>query len=208
MASKQAKLVEVNRWQMGRPQWNYHPTLTYWHRFILTAMHDAFQVEGGKPTDEALLARDWFATSSPGIEVNGRREFVSFPECCHWLDLDVDAERVGVLAAIDAHADFDTDEAWSRLEVLSAAIPDDTEALFEVPDVFRVVPVRDQGTLLPASYTNGCAGKDDYPSESSAYVALGMLKRGEIRYRKSDVRWDTMDVYHCLHCEQFHIGHP
>jgi hypothetical protein len=148
MASKQAKLVEVNRWQMGRPQWNYHPTLTYWHRFILTAMHDAFQVEGGKPTDEALLARDWFATSSPGIEVNGRREFVSFPECCHWLDLDVDAERVGVLAAIDAHADFDTDEAWSRLEVLSAAIPDDTEALFEVPDVFRVVPVRDQGTLL------------------------------------------------------------
>lgn len=145
----QAKMA-VDRWQQGRPHWNYDPAMQFWYRFVMTALHDAMQEDGGVPTDEALLARDWFATSQPGFEVNGRREFVSFEECCFWLGLNVDAERVSVLGAIDSHADFDTDVLFARLSVLAESNPDDTDALFDTPDLFRVVPVRDQGTLFAA----------------------------------------------------------
>jgi len=140
----------VERWQQGRPAWNYSPALQFWYRFVLCTLADAMQVEDGKPTDEAILARDWFATSTPGVEFNGRREFVSFDECCHWLGLDADVERVGILFAIDENGDFDTDEVWARLAELSESEPEGTDALFDVPDMFRVVPVRDQLSLLAA----------------------------------------------------------
>ena len=142
-----AKLA-VDRWQQGRPQWNYNPALQFWYRFILCTLADAMQVEGGVPTDEAILARDWFATSEPGVELDGKREFVSFEECCHWLGLDVNHERVELLAAIDENADFDTDEIWARLEKLSSEEPEATDHLFDVPDMFRVVPARDQIPLI------------------------------------------------------------
>lgn len=75
------------------------------------------------------------------------REAISFPGCCHWLGVDVDAERVGFLEIIDRSADFDTEEAWSHLEFLSSQAPDNTEALF-VPEGFaRIVPELDQCTL-------------------------------------------------------------
>ena len=143
----QAKLA-VDRWQQGRPQWNYDPAMQFWFRFVQTTIHDALQVEDEKPTDEALLARDWIARSEPGVAFNGKREFVSFDECCHWLGLNAESERVALLALIDSKADFDTEECDSRLEYLLESEPEETEALFEVPEIFRVVPVRDQGTLF------------------------------------------------------------
>jgi hypothetical protein len=102
----------------------------------------------GKPTDEALLARDWFARSQQTPPIDGRREFASFDEVCHWLGLNADVERISILEAIDARADFDNDECDARLDELSASNPDDDEVLFDVPEMFRVVAVRDQGSLF------------------------------------------------------------
>jgi hypothetical protein len=141
--------MNVDKWQQGRPEWFYDPTMQFWWRFVQCTLQDAMQVDPeGKPTDDALLARDWFAASKPVPEWNGRREFVSFDECCHWLGLNVDAERLALLELIDNHADFDTDDAWQRLEYLKAQEPEETEALFEVPEIFRIVPVRDQLSIF------------------------------------------------------------
>ena len=63
-------------------------------------------------------------------------------------------------------------------------------------------------SLRMPSFENGCAGKDRYPSEGSARSALQLLKRGEIRHRKSDGRWDKLDAYECPHCAEWHLGHP
>lgn len=134
--------------QQGRPQWNYDPAMQFYFRFVMTALHDALRCESGLPTDEAILARDWFATSTPGFVIGERREFISFDECCHWLGINADVERIALLELIDGRADFDTDEAWERLAKLSVSNPDDTECLFEAPDIFRVVPVRDQIPLF------------------------------------------------------------
>ena len=97
------------------------------------------------PSDEALLARDWIATSE-SLPPLLRGDFVSFPECCERLGLSVDAERVALLERIDAGGYFDTDEAWERLAALEVAVEDDdAEALF---DAFRVVPALDQFTMF------------------------------------------------------------
>jgi len=155
------KKSTVDKWQQGRAGWNYSPALQFWHRFALFTLADAMQLEIPcgplrlgetwpaemcRIPDEAILARDWFATSEPGVEVNGKREYVSFAECCHWLGLDVNAERVGILAAIDAHADFDTEEIWSRLEALAEA--EVSDSVCEMPDYARVVRERDQVELI------------------------------------------------------------
>ena len=92
------------------------------------------------PTDDALLARDWFATSEPGV--CGAHDFVSVPECCWALDLSPDNERVQVLNWLDALIDSDTEDAWKRLERLP--FQPANEAQISVPLWARVVPVLDQ----------------------------------------------------------------
>jgi hypothetical protein len=147
MRAKTQTSVNVNKWQAGRASWKYDPTMQFYWRFIMVTLHEALQHVDGVPTDEALLARDWFATSEmpPAGAV---RECIAFPDCCHWLGVKVDAERVAFLALIDSKADFDTDECWERLERLSAQEPEDGDSLFELPDEFRVCPELDQVSLL------------------------------------------------------------
>jgi hypothetical protein len=55
-------------------------------------------------------------------------------------------ERPALLALIDQAVDTDNDEAWARLEELSAREPaDDVEPLFDAP---RIVPALDQAVLF------------------------------------------------------------
>jgi hypothetical protein len=106
---------------------------------------DALTVEDGRPTDEALLARDWIARSEP-IPAGAPFEFVSFPECCERLGVAADGWRVALLERIDKAVDFDLDELWARLEEIGATEPkDDPEPLFEA---FRCVPALDQMALF------------------------------------------------------------
>jgi hypothetical protein len=104
----------------------------------------------GRPTDEALLARDWIARSEAAptwaYALGARHEFMSFPECCQILGLDAEVERVVLLEVIDKAVDTDNDEAWARLDELSTREPqDDVEPLFDAP---RVVPALDQLALF------------------------------------------------------------
>jgi hypothetical protein len=171
----QSKL-DVSKWQADRPHWNYTPVMQFYVRFIQVALIDAncdlaifpesrgvlqaMPAPGSKPTDRptdaALLARDWIATSKKqgsGIGDQGsvkepKRRFVSFPECCEQLGVDPDAQRVALLNAIDEAGDFDNDETWVRLEEISATEPpDDDEPLFEA---WRIVPALDQMNLFAA----------------------------------------------------------
>jgi hypothetical protein len=163
--AQQSKL-DVSKWQADRPHWNYTPVMQFYVRFIQVALIDAncdlaifpesrgvlqaMPAPGAKPTDRptdaALLARDWIATSAPGSV--SKRRFVSFPECCEQLGIDADAERVALLNAIDEAGDFDNDETWERLEAISATEPpDDDEPLFEA---WRIVPALDQMNLFAA----------------------------------------------------------
>ena len=150
MAKQQT--LDVSRWQAARPKWVYAPVLWFYYRMIEVALLDAkstwhFTDPSGikkplrVPTSEGLLARDWIARSEPGS-----RDFVSFPECCQMLGLDPERERLLLLEVIDAAVDADNDEAWARLEELSAREPlDDVAPLFDAP---RCVPVLDQLTLF------------------------------------------------------------
>ncbi len=104
----------------------------------------------GRPTDEALLARDWIARSEAAptwaYALGAAHEFMSFPECCQILGIDAEVERVALLEVIDKAVDTDNDEAWARLDELSAREPqDDVEPLFDAP---RVVPALDQLALF------------------------------------------------------------
>jgi hypothetical protein len=131
-------------WVRVRRKWLYDPALWFSYRMVEVAYLDAYN-QGPRPSDEALLARDWIATSQP-VPGCADGEYVSFPECCERLGLNEDAERMGLLDAIDAGGEFDTDRAWERLEVLSQSEPkDDLEPLF---DAYRVVPALDQFNLL------------------------------------------------------------
>ncbi len=60
--AKQSKL-DVSKWQAARPRWVYTAALWFYYRMIEVAFLDARTKEGGNPTDEALLARDWIARS-------------------------------------------------------------------------------------------------------------------------------------------------
>jgi hypothetical protein len=152
----QQSTLDVSKWQADRPKWLYTPALWFYFRMIEVAYLDAktpILVEHPSdtsvkslriPTDEGLLARDWIARSQPAADAD--RAFMSFPECCEMLGLDAGRERVVLLAMIDAAVDYDTDEAWARLEELSAReMADDVEPLFDAP---RVVPALDQLTLF------------------------------------------------------------
>src|SRR2546423_420258 len=97
--AEQSKL-DVSRWHAARPRWVYTAALWFYYRMIEVAFLDARTKEGGNPTDEALLARDWIARSQPPA-AGAPHEFVSFPECCQMLGLDPEQERVALLDAID-----------------------------------------------------------------------------------------------------------
>lgn len=132
-------------WQRDLAVLTYTPVLWFYYRMIEVAVIDAHITEDGKPTDDALLARDWIACSEER-PAGAAYEFVSFPECCKLLGVDADAQRVALLERIDKAADFDTDELWDRLEEISKAEPkDDPEPLF---DAFRCVPALDQMALF------------------------------------------------------------
>jgi len=134
----------VDWWQDDLCKWVYDPAMWFSYRMVEVAYLDA-KDQGPVPSDEALLARDWIATSEPLPALTGG-DYVSFPECCDRLGLNVDAERMALLERIDATGEFDTDEAWERLAALELAEPkDDVEALFEA---YRVVPALDQFTMF------------------------------------------------------------
>jgi hypothetical protein len=141
----QSKL-DVSKWQACRPQWHYTPALWFYWRMVEAALLDVRAVEG-VPTDQALLVRAWVAWSESS-PARAPRRFVSFPECCDQLGLNVEVERMALLELIDGMGDFDTDEAWARLAVLEAADSEgDEEPLFEG---MRVVPALDQMSLFAA----------------------------------------------------------
>jgi hypothetical protein len=156
--------VSVNSNTDGRT-WNYSPSMQFFARFINVALIDcrctlavaavshgvlvAVTLPGAdakaRPTDEALLARDWIARSEEPADTHSRR-FLSFPGCCAQLSADVEQSRLSLLAVIDSAGDFDNDEAWARLDELSACeLQDDVEPLFDAP---RVVPALDQLALF------------------------------------------------------------
>jgi hypothetical protein len=140
-----AQTLDVNRWHACRPQYTYTPAMWFFHRLIESAYLDATAIVDRRPSDEAILARDWIACS---IELPAASEpgFVSFAECCHWLGIDANTEMVGLLEKIDQLGDFDTDEAFERLESLSLQeAADDPEPLFED---MRIVPAVDQLTMF------------------------------------------------------------
>jgi hypothetical protein len=144
MMAQQSKL-DVSKWQASRRAWQYTPVLWFYDRMVEVALLDAMSQAGLQVTDNALLARDWIARSELAPP-KPPRKYVSFPECCQMLGLNAEAERMALLEMIDRQADCDNDEAWARLEVLSASEPaDDIEPLFDAP---RCVPALDQMTMF------------------------------------------------------------
>ena len=149
----------------GGERWSYTPSMQFFARFINVALIDcgcnlavaplsrgvlvAVTLPGAdakaRPSDEALLARDWIARSEDPTDAHSRR-FLSFPGCCAQLSADAEQSRLELLAVIDTAGDYDNDEAWARLDELSAREPqDDVEPLFDAP---RVVPALDQLALF------------------------------------------------------------
>ena len=163
-------LDDVDKWQAAKRPWSYTPTMQFYRRMIEMALIDCNCCMGitalshgvlvalpnpsadpaSTPTDDALLARDWIArseTSAPRGFLLERR-FLSFATCCEQLGANVEGSRVALLDAVDRAADFDSDDAWARLEVLSQSEPkDDIEPLFDAP---RIVPAIDQLSLFAA----------------------------------------------------------
>jgi hypothetical protein len=147
--SQQTQL-DVSKWQASRRKFLYTPVLWFYYRMIEVAFLDARATVNGKPTDAALLGRDWIARSEPVARPANAPalpwEYVDFPECCRMLGLNPDVERTALLEMIDRAIETDDDECWARLEVLSASEQvDDVEPLFDAP---RVVPALDQLTLF------------------------------------------------------------
>lgn len=159
----------VNSNTAGERQWNYSPAMQFFARVINVALIDCGCVLGvapvshgtlvalplpgvhapvigprTRPTDEALLARDWIARSASPMDGRTRR-FLSFPECCSQLDVDAERSRLSLLATIDGVGDYESEDADRRLDALNdAELPDDYEPLFETA---RIVPAFDQYSL-------------------------------------------------------------
>lgn len=139
--------VRVN---LSRPKFNYDPAMQFWLRLFVVTFHDARQVNEDKtPTDEAILARAWFAWSEWDKEEDGKQQFASWPECCHWLGKDWHVETAAALQIIDAGADFESEYAIRRLKELSA-MPDEDASACELPEWARIVPAVDQFSIFSA----------------------------------------------------------
>jgi hypothetical protein len=96
--------------------------------------------------DEAVMARAWIARPRPEAAFDREGYLLSFDTACEALGLDVDHERLWMLEKIDSTADFDTDEAWRRVQYLTENPPDEAEEeLFDAP---RCVAVLDQASLF------------------------------------------------------------
>jgi len=148
----QSKSLQVDQWQAARRKWFYDPVMWFSYRMIEVAYLDA-KDQGSQPSDEALLARDWIATSE-SVPPLTKSDYVSFPECCERLGLNADVERMALLERIDAGGEFDSDEAWERLATLELSEPkDDLDELFEA---FRVVPALDQFTMFNLMESGQC----------------------------------------------------
>ena len=126
------------------PRFKSPLALCYW-RQIEVALEEAQDTRYNKPTDEALLARDWIVRPSPAR--TDRLAFItSFQFACELLELPVDEMRARMLRVIDAKANFLTRDAIDRLERLKAEpLPGDEVERFAAP---RVVPSRDQQRLF------------------------------------------------------------
>lgn len=93
--------LNVSRWQAARRQFNYSPVLQFFLRMIVSTALDARKMQDdGTPSDEALLARAWFAKETkPGDE----DYFPSFSCCCNVLERDEATERYMTLRIIDGY---------------------------------------------------------------------------------------------------------
>lgn len=74
--------------------------LLVYRRLIDTAVTEAKKTRHGAPTDNALMQRYWIQQHRPPQSDKDEWER-SFECACHFLDLDVDAERKRLLAEID-----------------------------------------------------------------------------------------------------------
>ncbi len=77
------------------------PQLLFWRRMIDSAVADAKRVTHGIPTDAAIAARWWLEELRPP-QSECREWERSFECCCSWLHIEPNAERMRLLAAIDA----------------------------------------------------------------------------------------------------------
>lgn len=83
-----------------RPQLEANPVLLVYRRLIDTAVTEAKKTRHGQPTDNALMQRWWIQQHRPSQ--TDKEEWERSFECaCHFLDLDVDAERKRLIAEID-----------------------------------------------------------------------------------------------------------
>lgn len=95
--------LNVSRWQAARRQYPYTEVMQFFLRMIISAELDARRMRpNGTPSDEALLARNWFATETkPGK--SDPDYFTSFSHCCHVLDRDENASRLMSLRIVDGY---------------------------------------------------------------------------------------------------------
>ena len=136
--------LTVSKWTAARRKWNYDPILQAYWRMCMFNLREGHRIEAdGTPSDDALLARLWFATETK----HSSPEYIfSFSFCCFALGLNEDAERLGALDLIDAVGDHDNEMCDKRLEYLLANPPDDEEHTFEG---FRTVSEVDQAEIAP-----------------------------------------------------------
>ncbi len=83
-----------------RPQLEANPVLLVYRRLIDTAVTEAKKTRHGAPTDNALMQRYWIQQHRP-LRTDKDEWERSFECACHFLELDVDAERKRLLAEID-----------------------------------------------------------------------------------------------------------
>jgi hypothetical protein len=62
-------------------------------------------------------------------------------------------------------------------------------------------------TVSSAAYQAGCAGKDQYASESAADAVLILSKQGRLYDHGRSLTWGELHSYRCSFCGFVHIGH-
>lgn len=57
-------------------------------------------------------------------------------------------------------------------------------------------------------YQSACAGKQGYPTETSAETVRQMFASNRVRHcRAPGTGWQELEVYQCPVCGKFHLGH-
>jgi len=140
------KEVQERRTWLGdiRPRFRQPESLFYF-RLIETALEEAQDGKQGRPTDEAVLARDWIARPAPDL-MDRDAYLTSFTQACDVLEISEVVIRSRLLQMIDAKHEFHTRECADRLaQLIAMPLEGDEEELFAAP---RVVPIRDQTSLF------------------------------------------------------------